>query len=737
MRRIWGDRGTRLTGRARAVRPSTWSERGAITVLFAIVVTLILALGSLVVSVGNWYVHKRHLQTQVDAGAFAAGTAFSGCFADAGAANTAIRREALRYAGDMNREPATNNLQVQEPGDVHVVLNSNRYWQDGDPVDDLALSTGLDNSIVVPSDLSPAPGDPSDPCETRFLDVKATDATVPDLWPMHSFAPNAKTHARVEIRKVKAVSGILPFAVPEVEPGAVAVILVDEDKPAGTEVIAATEISHNLDPPGTTIDKFNVYDGVIMGIELTNRDNISVIVLVSKTDVPDPDLSGLSLATICTRAGVRCYAGSGKNDGLALIHGYESGSATLPALHRVDVTGCNDPINLSGPYFSKTGDCAVTVTAEIDFGSATGTQARLYANATCSGGNTSMTKAGSSWTASTTLPETSKFTGPVSFSIAWKAGPGGFTCFPGGTVARPYVANGKSGPVEYLSLQAYDKDGALLPNGYSIPKEATMQPFAFMVTVGLRPPLKQSTLNDQPVLIRFASEDDPSLTQSIDCDVDSYSYPPPYNSMPKDAAEIAHGCVTPYAENETLDCSDYGFGDLPPDPAPNLEDATDCAQSKNGQVSSLRQGISARFEAPCTPNYWPDPPITPEKIDSLVENFDTDKRLVILFVTEFGAFGGTGSTIVPIKYFAGFYVTGWDYSHQSPGCPDPDGFGPLRGNDPHPIYGTAYQQNKPHLDDGDLWGYFVTPVIPAPAGSASDELCAFDELRTCIAVLVE
>jgi hypothetical protein len=62
---------------------------------------------------------------------------------------------------------------------------------------------------------------------------------------------------------------------------------------------------------------------------------------------------------------------------------------------------------------------------------------------------------------------------------------------------------------------------------------------------------------------------------------------------------------------------------------------------------------------------------------------------------------------------------------------------PLRGNDPHPIYGTAYQLNKPQLDDGDLWGYFVTPVIPAPAGSASDELCAFDELRICIAVLVE
>ncbi len=220
---------------------------------------------------------------------------------------------------------------------------------------------------------------------------------------------------------------------------------------------------------------------------------------------------------------------------------------------------------------------------------------------------------GDFWTAATTLPDSSTSTGPVRFSIAWRSGGGSFNCFPGGTVARPYIANGKSGPVQYLSLDAYDKDGNLLPNGYSIPKEAVMQPFSFMVTVGLRPPLEQSTLADEAVLIRFATEDDPSLTQSIDCDVDSYTYPAPYDTMPKDAAEIAHGCVTPYAENETLDCSDYSFGDLPPIPFPPWKTRPTAPQSKNGNVSSLRQGISARFENPCTPNFWPDAPITQDE----------------------------------------------------------------------------------------------------------------------------
>ena len=713
-------------------------ERGQVMVLLAITLPLILAFGSIVISVGNWYVHKRHLQTQVDAAAFASGTQFTGCFADQIAANTAIRKEALRFAGDPNREPLTANLQVHEPEDVHVVLNSDRYWASGDAVDDVTLSTTLDNTITYPGDPDPPPNDPSDPCETRFLDVKGTDENVPDLWGWFPFTPDARTHARVEIRKVKAISGMLPFAVPEVEPGAVAVILADEDALDGSEVLAATEISQNPSPD-PTIDKFNVYDGLVGQIEITGRDNVSVIVLVSKADVPDPDLTDPSLAVICGQPGVRCYSGAGKQSGLALVHGYESGSGPTPILRQVDLFGCNDSVNLSGPYFSRTGDCSVAVTAEIDFGAATNPEARVHDNGACTGSGEPMTQGGSTWTAAVTLPEPSQFVGQVPLTISWKvAGSGGWACF-AGPVARPYVANGKSGPIEYLALQAYDTNGTLLTNAYSIPKEPGMQPITFMVTVGLRPPLSQSTLDDEAILIRFATEDDPSLTQSVDCDVDSYNYPSPYDSMPKDSAEIAYGCVSPYSVNPTLDCSDYGFGDLPPDPPPALTEAPDCAQSKNGQVSSLRQGLSARFENPCTPNYWPDPPITQEKIQTLIDNFGTDPRMVTLIVTEFAAFAGTGAEIVPIKYFAGFYVTGWDVSNQSPGCYGPNGETGSPWNDPHPIYGSAYLQhpNKWKLDDGDVWGYFVTPVIPAPAGSASDELCAFDALGTCIAVLVE
>ena len=46
-------------------------------VLFSIVLTLLLFLGSVVVTIGSWYTHGRHLQTKVDAAAFAGGVSWA------------------------------------------------------------------------------------------------------------------------------------------------------------------------------------------------------------------------------------------------------------------------------------------------------------------------------------------------------------------------------------------------------------------------------------------------------------------------------------------------------------------------------------------------------------------------------------------------------------------------------------------------------------------------------------
>ena len=108
-----------------------------------------------------------------------------------------------------------------------------------------------------------------------------------------------------------------------------------------------------------------------------------------------------------------------------------------------------------------------------------------------------------------------------------------------------------------------------------------------------------------------------------------------------------------------------------------------------------------------------------------------------LIITDDTAFTGSGNEVLPLKYFAGFYVTGWDYHPtQSPGCPDPDGpGGPLKGNDPHPIFGTGYSHS---MDNGDVWGYFVDIVVFSGAGDPGDNLCTFGgDPAACVAVLVE
>ncbi len=156
------------------------AEDGAIWALFAVLMPLILFIGILSVDVGNWWVHKRHLQTQVDAAALAAAPLFRGCFRNPPVANGDIAIEALKYAGDLRRDSTSLNRQVQEPGDVFVALNSSRYWQKSDTA--LQPTTGYLQDYGADGDPSTPGFDSSQPCDSRFLDVKATDDDVFPLW---------------------------------------------------------------------------------------------------------------------------------------------------------------------------------------------------------------------------------------------------------------------------------------------------------------------------------------------------------------------------------------------------------------------------------------------------------------------------------------------------------------------------------------------------------------------------
>ena len=198
-------------------------------------------------------------------------------------------------------------------------------------------------------------------------------------------------------------------------------------------------------------------------------------------------------------------------------------------------------------------------------------------------------------------------------------------------------------------------------------------------------------------------------------------------------------------------CAAYPPSSLPPASYVNNPPPI-CVAAKNGQVQAFQAGMYNRFEDPangfngCSPNQWP-------KTASQATTFFTadakgnygytnDPRYVTLIITDNTAFSSS-NTAEPVKYFAGFYATGWDTGNGSgkpKGC---YGF-PLvntcgnPNNDAHPLLGCL-AGNITSRDNGDMWGHFVKFVGFSSSGTPSDDVCDLTSgsVETCIAVLVE
>ena len=491
-------------------------------------------------------------------------------------------------------------------------------------------------------------------------------------------------------------------------------------------------------------------------------DNVGVVILVSKED-SSPSLTG-TLLEICNQAPnlVACYGGSANDSGLSFIHGFSgiAGAPATPQIRDVNVMdGTCSSDDDSAPYFLLTGDCDVGLRVIIDFGLDTdptldpddgGIGAEVVFHAPgCPHQGCGMEYDSQSiddesiWFATdvATMPAAdSNDNGRQDFEIEWTthvddpATPALDPVEHNGTfsgVAHPYVADEASGPVLYLQLTGTRFDSAVggwvpLYDANSVNKGNT---YKYVVQVGLVKPLQLRDPLEDPLLLRYASPSG-SLNQALDCD----------KGIPL-TDEIKNGCQTTYGLNyydwdrddatpstwADIICSQYGSGDLPPDSIEN-DPAPICVAAKTGDVIAFVKGLEERFEKPtCTPNNWPE---TADEIDDFFGedgyDFANDPRFITLVITDITAFEGSGSTNIPVKYFAGFYATGWDISAHTTGCPGE--------NDPHPIFGSTYKKSK---DNGDVWGHFINVIEFSSAGRADDQFCNFDELGNCIAVLVE
>jgi hypothetical protein len=585
------------------------SERGAVAILFAILTPAFLFLFLLVVDVGNWYVHKRHLQMQVDAAALAGGAYFGDCFsADpsvAAAADASIKNAATQYVGGAS---STFNSQVGGGSSrIATLYNSKTFAVGGPPADDTETSG---------------------PCETPSLmfDVKNTERDVPFVFGalVGAFVPSAKTtidainaRARVELKKETIVKGSLPLAIPDVNPRAVAVTFVNEAtgaKVAGPFGLTKGAAAGGMNIWAKTLPAFTLPAAGANGVRIGMRVSVGGA---------SGDCTGVAKGV-----GFVCYDNTATGTGLVAIRDYPAttGTLTAPVIQAVwAVSRASCSFTNPSPLFSEitlagATSCPMDVYARVSAGAgfASGTL-----KATINGVTRTLvppSTPGGDWTTPAAQPFTIPAAGgPYDVDLNWTCPSGcGSKGISFNSVQRVYAANDANGAgvVKWVDVS---EAGTRI---YS----ATPGSHAFTVSIGVAPSLDLST-SAQNTLLRF-TDNSGGRTTAIDCDGSGAS---------KWVAALTNGCQTPYQLNSAGVC---------PDPSPPAGPA-DCVPLETGKMAnSASSALNARF-ASCPANNWPGPIA------------DGDPRVVKLMITDFSALDGSGKTSVPVTNFAAFYITGW------------------------------------------------------------------------------
>jgi hypothetical protein len=664
------------------------SEHGAVIVMVALWLPVLLVFMTFVVDVGNWFVHKRHLQMQADSAALAGAQDFKFPCVDA-----PILQKAAEYSGD------TFNAQIggTPASRVHRVINSKTFYNQ-------------------PS--SPAPDDTvvGGPCAAGAIDVKLTETDLPWYFkPVASLlggaspvVPFINAHARISINQLDTTSGALPVGVPDVNPKSARAWFIDEDSGA---VLGSTPLTKTGTSNGLV-----VWDNAaaILPVKFDTA-NLRVGVVVA--------LGGLTSSPSCGQPLVQCYdagvatTGGLPSRGIVHVRGYsKAGSGAQP----------NDPIlrdvklipgSCADPYFSSaTASCTFGVRAEVDFGPGDPLTTVLAKVTATSGGSTvnlTYDPTSGRWNSPTTLPLAAG-AGPSNVSMDWvenrgtltsKGAPsnnncgttGGNKCTGSfGTVHRAFSAvDTNSGPIKVAQVW---EDGTQWAN--SVERCSTVQPSCthnMLVRIGVAGNLgNASSVSDPIVALRVVGG---SQNQSLDCD--------PAQSKLKD--ELATGCVPTYTRNTGTTCPGSP-GTLWATPQPWSCVAIQTGSATNQVPAGINQRIMGSDKPlSCTaPNNWSSfPNLNP-----------SDPRIIGVFLTPFGSFSGNGSNTVPVTDFASFYITGWTGQGQ--------GFNnPCEGNGDDPV---------PNNDAGYVVGHFIKYVQTLNTGGGTTA-CDPNAFGSCVAVM--
>jgi hypothetical protein len=697
-------------------------SRGATLVLFAIWLPVLALFGTFVLDVGNWFVHKRHLQTQADAGALAAGGSFNLCFGGSGASTT-ISDMARRYAGDPGASSVYNSqVGGSNRGSVTILINSKTYAVGG---------PGPDDTVEGP------------PCTAEMVDVKATEANLPlFLGVVPSFLnlrllPAINSHARVEIREEASSRGALPVGVPDVNPVAAIATFVDDS--TGAALSGCTDSATGVALPACTVP---LAKGITLGNGVVQWDstgsvatvpigvtNVGVRIALAGTALCNPTASpqcgaGISAAAgsaLCSQVLVTCYE-AGTSTSLVRIRGWSStpnGAQPNPPQPRsvqlTPGTGCSDP------YFTSDKEpCPnVRIAAHIDVGSLAASSVIIKAfGGNCPNqGCTLVHGAGDLWTSGDIAIGTTG--GIVPFRLDWEEQTGTVTglgtcntrgnnpckgTFSPNPIRRSYIASDAlSGPIKLLQVWNYDGGSPGTFWADSFQSDASPNTHKLAIKLGMTASLGNAqSVSDPVVALRVIGG---SQNQSLDCD-------PNYSNLYQ---ELANGCRPTYSKNTGQACPNsvtalWGS----PQPWP-------CVAVQTGNATNqVPRGLNLRVLGDEKPNACPPAGQPGHNNWSLFPNLlPGDPRIIHVFLTPFGSFSGNGSTTVPVTNFATFYLTGW--TGQGSGFNNP-----CQGNGDDPV---------PNNDPGTIVGHFIKYIDALNTGGGGPNLCDFNAFGNCVSVL--
>jgi hypothetical protein len=651
-------------------------EDGAVAVFVAVLILPLTLLLAFAVDTGNWWTHKRHLQTQADAGVFAGGFGpwFPACN------ETAIETKARQYAGNPS-STSPYNPQYTNGSNVHVLLNSTDYYENGGS--DFSASGTPCQTLAQANESHPG-----------FLDLKVTESSLANLFgSIPGFdSVTIHTHARVEIQGALQEDAVRPVAIRD-----------DSQYKCAQAQLWQTDGNGNFTTKfGSVISLPSRTVLADTSVQFQNPSGASVT-MPSKTNSNPPHLAVQILLgnTGCTA--VDAYADP--SGGLNVINVYQP-PASQPAGDKPKLGSVSMPPGLSNctpdPYFSTKG-CGAVVKAYVAFASGaitSGSTKNAFVTINGVDATADTDSDGLYWTASIPIGAQS---GPHPITIAWKQkfGTQGKT-----DCSKGQGCSGTFG-VEQEAFSATDDDSVTnsgeislvqVADGGNLYANSLVQGTThnLVITVVIKG-LQNSKPTDPPIIIRNSNQNS-KRTGLIDCGQG--------NGAQSDHDAIVNGCpLGVYIWPDGSTCV------VPP------SDPIDCVNPIPGnRRQKIASAIKDRINGAC--NYWN---AYRDSGSFDIANYiraDDPRAVTVIITSPADLSGNSNGPPIPVLALATFYVTGYDgTTGNGTGCQ----------NEPYPGSGSQNFQ---------FWGHWIK-FAPVGGGIGNGKGCDATTFGDCIAVLTK